>query len=422
MYRGRYRARTAGSVWAIAVTTAILDRVTTAPYSAHAVRKLRASYAGNAFRVRRTSDNAEQDIGFSADGRLDTSALLVFCSATNGFITTWYDQTGNGRHLIQPDTTKQPQIVSAGTVLRQDNNPALVFAIGQWMYANDGGVVFAQPYSRSTVFQIDTRSAGANIAGGFNATDGRLVQSAANSLSMNAGTDVVINSGTGTGANGQYTIAELYSSSSSTRSVNGQVATIDVGTGAGSSLILNANRTLGSELVTNGTFNTDISGWGVAPAFPSESVTWSSGAIRMESITGTYAESVSPAISLTIGQTYLLELEVLAGSSANYWVLLSDSATSDNSNRVTFVGGSASAGYQKLRFQFTASYATAYLYLATANALGSVMLVDNVSIKSLTIASNSAIRMTEAIMWNTALDATSRQTLTLNQRQFYTTP
>ena len=41
-----------------------LDTLTT-PSNAYSFRKLRSAYAGNAIRIRRASDNAEIDIGFS---------------------------------------------------------------------------------------------------------------------------------------------------------------------------------------------------------------------------------------------------------------------------------------------------------------------------------------------------------------------
>ena len=84
---------------------------------AYSVRKLRNGYTGNAIRVRRSSDNAEQNIGFSGNN-LDTSALLAFCSGTtNGFVTTWYDQSGNGNNAVMTTAVNQPQIVSSGAVL-----------------------------------------------------------------------------------------------------------------------------------------------------------------------------------------------------------------------------------------------------------------------------------------------------------------
>ena len=84
--------------------------------AAYSVRKLRTAYTGNAIRVRRSSDNTEQDIGFSG-ANLDTAALTSFCGSGNGFVTTWYDQSGNGNNATQTTAANQPQIVSSGSVL-----------------------------------------------------------------------------------------------------------------------------------------------------------------------------------------------------------------------------------------------------------------------------------------------------------------
>jgi hypothetical protein len=94
--------------------------------AAYSLRKLRAAYTGNAIRVRRSSDNAEQNIGFSG-ANLDTSALTTFCSGTNGFVTTWYDQSGNGLNQTQSTASNQPQIVSSGSVILQGGKPTLQF-------------------------------------------------------------------------------------------------------------------------------------------------------------------------------------------------------------------------------------------------------------------------------------------------------
>jgi len=90
--------------------------------AAYSVRILRTAYTGNAIRVRRSSDNAEQNIGFSG-ANLDTSALTTFCSGTNGFVTTWYDQSGNGRNATQSTAANQPQIVSSGSVILDNSKP-----------------------------------------------------------------------------------------------------------------------------------------------------------------------------------------------------------------------------------------------------------------------------------------------------------
>jgi hypothetical protein len=92
--------------------------------AAYSVRKLRNAYSGACMRVRRSSDNTEQDIFFSGND-LDTAALLSFVGAGNGFITTWYDQSGSGFNLTQTSAGSQPRIVNAGVVELENGIPAL---------------------------------------------------------------------------------------------------------------------------------------------------------------------------------------------------------------------------------------------------------------------------------------------------------
>lgn len=98
-----------------ALDTGLLDVSPTAASVAYSTRKIRNAYTGNCLRVRRSSDNAEQDIGFSGH-RLDVTALLSFVGANDGFVVTWYDQSGNSRNATQATTTKQLYVVQAGAV------------------------------------------------------------------------------------------------------------------------------------------------------------------------------------------------------------------------------------------------------------------------------------------------------------------
>lgn len=93
--------------------------------AAYSLRKLRTAYTGSAIRVRRSSDNIEQDIVFDINGDLDTSTLSTFCSGTNGFVVTWYDQSGNGRNATQATAANQPQIVSSGSVITDGLKPTI---------------------------------------------------------------------------------------------------------------------------------------------------------------------------------------------------------------------------------------------------------------------------------------------------------
>lgn len=90
------------------------------------LRLLLTAYTGYCIRVRRSSDNAELDIGF-VNGVLDTATLLTFCGAGNGYVTIWYDQSGNGNNSVQATATRQPLIVDSGTLITNNSKPSLKF-------------------------------------------------------------------------------------------------------------------------------------------------------------------------------------------------------------------------------------------------------------------------------------------------------
>jgi hypothetical protein len=94
--------------------------------AAYSLRLLDTTYTGSAIRVRRASDNAEQDIGFD-NNELDTSALATFCSGTDGFVKTWYSQTGSN-DATQTTTTRQPKIYDSSTgVVTENGKPAVEY-------------------------------------------------------------------------------------------------------------------------------------------------------------------------------------------------------------------------------------------------------------------------------------------------------
>ena len=103
----------------------ILDQLSVQSTASYSLRKLRTAYTGSAIRVRRSSDNAELDIGFTADDDLDQVTLLNHCGAGNGFVTTWYDQSGNGRNATNTTAGEQPQIVASGVINSKNGKPTI---------------------------------------------------------------------------------------------------------------------------------------------------------------------------------------------------------------------------------------------------------------------------------------------------------
>jgi hypothetical protein len=109
--------------------TNLLDLVSATSTGGYSVvRKLKDTYSGSAFRVRRSSDNTEQDIGFGTDEGINQAALLAFCGAGNGFVVTLYNQDGNAsRDFTMATASFQPQIVSSGAVITVNGEPAMQF-------------------------------------------------------------------------------------------------------------------------------------------------------------------------------------------------------------------------------------------------------------------------------------------------------
>ena len=128
----------------------LLDSYPTASM-AYSLRKLRGNYSGPAIQVRRSIDNNVLNIGFTALGNLDTTALTSFCGAGDGFVTTWYDQSGNGNNATQSTAANQPQIVSSGSVISVNSNPSIKFdGINDRLFSNFFPPI-AQPY---TLFNV----------------------------------------------------------------------------------------------------------------------------------------------------------------------------------------------------------------------------------------------------------------------------
>lgn len=98
------------------------------------LRKLDSTYTGHAIKVRRSSDNTEQDVDFLTSGYLDTASLKSFVGSNSGYVTTWYDQSGNGRNLTQTTAANQPRIVDAGTVFRVNGKVSIKYIIANSWY------------------------------------------------------------------------------------------------------------------------------------------------------------------------------------------------------------------------------------------------------------------------------------------------
>jgi hypothetical protein len=166
---------------ALSILTTLLDVYPNAA-SAYSVRLLRGGFYGsNAIRVRRSSDNLEQNIGFTSTGELDTSAITTFVGANNGFIVTWFDQSGNALNATQATPTQQPQIVASGVLVVKNTKASPSFVdlsagvLGPFMTVP---VWHTAAQAQVWTFTVNTQnitSANGNYIYGSNPTDRGLI-------------------------------------------------------------------------------------------------------------------------------------------------------------------------------------------------------------------------------------------------------
>lgn len=93
--------------------------------AAYSLRRLRTAYTGPVVRVRRSSDNAELNFRPS---EIQSGQLAAWAGTGNGFVVTWFDQSGNGRDATQTTTTLQPQIISSGALILLNGMPSIDWA------------------------------------------------------------------------------------------------------------------------------------------------------------------------------------------------------------------------------------------------------------------------------------------------------
>lgn len=126
-------------------------------------RRLLARHSSSLLRVRRSTDSTESDIGVTATGDLDTTALLAFCGAGNGFITKVYDQSGNGNDLTQTSASAQPRIVSAGVVDTVGGVIAARFFNSSTTSLTVNSLAASRPW---TLFQVDQATSSGRFLSG----------------------------------------------------------------------------------------------------------------------------------------------------------------------------------------------------------------------------------------------------------------
>lgn len=110
-------------VWMPAAGPDLLLDLYSGSAGAWSFRQLSSSVT-NVARIRRSSDNTEQD--FTAS-EITNGTLTSFTGANDGFVVSMYDQSGNGLTASQSTAAAQPKIVSSGSLITANGKPAATF-------------------------------------------------------------------------------------------------------------------------------------------------------------------------------------------------------------------------------------------------------------------------------------------------------
>ena len=103
------------------------------PSAIYSLRQL-YKYTGPILKIRRSSDNATQDFYFSGNlYGIPEQEILDFVGVGDGYVETWYDQSGKSRHATTTNTALQPKIVSSGVMEKKNNRPTILFSGSQYL-------------------------------------------------------------------------------------------------------------------------------------------------------------------------------------------------------------------------------------------------------------------------------------------------
>jgi len=188
--------------------------------AAYSLRKLRSAYTGAAVRVRRSSDNAETDIGF-VNNELDTATLLTFCGANTGYVPVWYDQSGNARNASQTTALNQPVIIQSGVLVTDGGKVAVIpNQLMNFTAISIGGINYAG-------YSVMSRTSASNIITSFSGNSSPFISLIySNSFAYNQNlTNEISYSFTSTG---RFLFSTLNISNNQSAYLNGTLKTVSI--------------------------------------------------------------------------------------------------------------------------------------------------------------------------------------------------
>ena len=130
---------------------------------------------------------------------------------------------------------------------------------------------------------------------------------------------------------------------------------------------------VGSELVTNGTFDTDVSGW---TALDSAALSVNSGNLRVTNVGSNFGKA-SQVVPTVAGKTYVVTIDYVGGTSGSTNLRVGSTLAAINLVPNVQINGTV----RTWSFSFTAVSTTSYLAVVNDGVDGNYSDVDNVSLR-----------------------------------------
>ena len=119
--------------------------------AAYSLRELSSAWTGqDVIRVRESGSNTEQD--FTA-AEITNGTLATFCGTNDGFVVTWYDQSGQGNDATQSTAASQPKIYDGTTGLITENGKVAIDfdTVDDYLQTSTFSTAYTQPITRILV-------------------------------------------------------------------------------------------------------------------------------------------------------------------------------------------------------------------------------------------------------------------------------
>lgn len=169
-------------------------------FAATGLCRLYTSYTGSLVRLRRASDNAEQDFSAAANGWVDPVAVAAWAGG-DAFVVTRYDQTANGHDITQATAANQAKIATHCRSMINDGSNDTAAMASSLAYAQNaagltfGAVAISSVVSSQALFQSHTASGGnrfrvVRLATGNFAMQWRMLDAEGGSTTMNTPSDM----------------------------------------------------------------------------------------------------------------------------------------------------------------------------------------------------------------------------------------